>query len=56
MNKKEKVLSIIRHSLTFAGGLLIMRGYLDAKELQEISGGIITVVGTVWGVVAKNQT
>lgn len=53
--KKDKVLGVIRHTLTFAGGLLMMRGYIEAQELQEITGAVVTAVGTVWSVVEKNK-
>lgn len=52
---KEQVIGIIRHSLTFVGGLLIMRGIVDEATLTEVTGGIITLVGTIWSIVEKNK-
>ena len=52
--KKEQVLGIIRHTLTFVGGILIMKGIASDASIQEAIGAIVTVVGAVWSVV-KNK-
>ena len=52
---KEQIIGIIRHSLTFVGGLLIMKGIVDEATLTEVTGGIITLVGTIWSIVEKNK-
>jgi hypothetical protein len=54
--KKEQVLGIIRHTLTFVGGLLIMKGIVDEATVTEVIGGVITLTGTIWSIVVKNQT
>ena len=51
--KKEQVLGIVRHSLTFLGGILIMKGVVDEATFTEISGAIITLVGGVWSIIIK---
>ena len=51
---KEQVLGIIRHTLTFVGGILIMKGIIDEGTVQEIIGGVITLTGTIWSVVYKS--
>ena len=51
--RKEQVLGILRHSLTFLGGLLVMRGIVDETTATEIIGGVITLVGTIWSIVEK---
>jgi hypothetical protein len=50
---KEQVLGIIRHSLTFLGGILIMKGVVDEATFTEISGAVITLVGGVWSIFIK---
>ena len=50
---KEQVLGIIRHTLTFVGGILVMKGLIDEAAFTEITGGVITLIGTVWSVVDK---
>lgn len=53
--KKEQTLGILRHSLTFLGGLLVMKGIIDETAATEIIGGIITLVGTIWSIVEKTK-
>jgi len=50
---KDQVLGIIRHTLTFVGGFLVTKGLLEAGLMTEIIGGVVTLVGAVWSVVAK---
>jgi len=51
--KKEIVFGIIRHTLTFFGGILVLKGVLDEAALSEMTGAIITIVGGVWSVLEK---
>lgn len=51
--KKEIVLGIIRHTLTFVGGVLIMKGLIEEGLVQEITGAVITLVGGIWSVLDK---
>jgi hypothetical protein len=53
--RKEQVLGILRHSLTFIGGLLVMKGLVDETTATEIVGGVITLVGTIWSIVEKTK-
>lgn len=53
--RKEQILGILRHSLTFIGGLLVMKGLVDETTATEIVGGIITLVGTIWSIVEKTK-
>jgi len=52
---KEQALGIIRHTLTFVGGLLVLKGLIDEAIVNEIVGGVITLVGTIWSVVSKQS-
>ena len=52
---KEQVLGIIRHTLTFVGGLLMVQGTIEADTLEQIISGVITLTGLVWSVVDKNK-
>jgi len=52
---KEQVLGIIRHTLTFAGGILLMKGIIDEVSWTEISGSVLTLIGTIWSVIDKNK-
>ena len=44
----EKVYSVIRHILTFAGGVLITKGVIDEAGLEEVVGSIMTIIGFGW--------
>lgn len=50
---KEQVLGIIRHTLTFVGGILVTKGLVDETAVTEIIGGVITLTGAIWSIVAK---
>jgi hypothetical protein len=50
---KERVLGIVRHTLTFLGGLLIMQGVADEALVAELSGSVLTLVGGIWSIVIK---
>lgn len=51
--KKEQILGIVRHTLTFIGGLLVMKGIADETTITEVVGGIVTLVGAFWSIVEK---
>jgi hypothetical protein len=51
--KKEQILGLIRHSLTFIGGILIMKGVIDETSFTEISGALISIIGGVWSIIDK---
>lgn len=51
---KEQILGIVRHILTFAGGIVVMKGLTDETTVTEIVGGVITLTGAIWSIVEKN--
>lgn len=54
--KKEQVLGILRHVLTFVGGILVAKGIADEAVLQELIGASITAIGGVWSIIAKKDS
>lgn len=52
---KEQFLGIVRHSLTFIGGIMVMKGVIDDAMLSEVIGGVVTLSGTIWSIVAKQK-
>jgi hypothetical protein len=52
---KEEILGLLRHTLTFVGGLLITNGVLDSGLLQEAIGAVITLTGVVLSVANKRK-
>lgn len=51
---KEQVLGIVRHALTFVGGIVVMKGLADEGMVNEIIGGVMTLTGAIWSVISKN--
>ena len=47
------IMAIIRHGLTFVGGMLIAKGIISEGMVAEISGLIMTAVATIWSIVEK---
>jgi hypothetical protein len=52
---KDQLLGILRHVLTFVGGILVLQGWVDEGLLQETIGAVATLVGTVWSVIEKKK-
>ena len=50
---KEVILGLVRHLLTFGGGLLVTKGAVDAGTVEIIVGSVVTLVGAVWSVLQK---
>jgi hypothetical protein len=50
---KDKVLGILRHALTFAGGIAVAKGLLGESMLEEVIGGVMTLVGAIWSIASK---
>ena len=48
---KEQVMGILRHTLTFVGGILVMKGLASDAMTQETIGALMTAVGAVWSIV-----
>ena len=51
----EAVLGVVRHILTFGGGFLVAKGWLDADTLTQAVAAIASLVGVVWSVIAKKN-
>jgi energy-converting hydrogenase Eha subunit C len=51
----ETVLGLIRHLLTFGGGFLVAKGYLDEASAGELVGAVTTIVGIVWSGLSKSD-
>lgn len=53
---QQQILSTVRHTLTFAGGILVAQGKIDEPTWLEISGGIMALAGWLWGYFSKKPT
>lgn len=52
---KEQILGIVRHALTFIGGIVVMKGLTDEAAVTEIIGGAMTLTGAIWSIINKNK-
>ena len=52
---KEQILGIVRHTLTFIGGIVIARGLVDETLVTEVIGGLLTLTGAIWSIIDKNK-
>jgi hypothetical protein len=51
---KEQKLGIIRHVLTFVGGILLAKGLVDESLLTDMIASVMVLVGGFWSVLAKS--
>lgn len=52
---KEQTLGLIRHALTFVGGIIVAKGLVDESLFQEVLGAIMTLAGAAWSYVSKKK-
>ena len=52
---KDQTLGLIRHALTFVGGIIVTKGLVDESLFEEVLGGIMTLVGAAWSIIAKKK-
>lgn len=45
---KEQLLGLARHILTILGGYYIAKGTLDADQLEQVVGGLVSLIGFGW--------
>jgi hypothetical protein len=50
---REQVMGVVRHALTFLGGIAVAKGYASDATVTEIIGAAVTLVGAVWSVLTK---
>jgi hypothetical protein len=53
---KEQIMGLIRHVLTFVGGIMVAKGLASDEMSTELIGGVMTVVGSVWSIITKKST
>jgi hypothetical protein len=53
---KGQKLSLIRHTLSAIGGILIAYGVVSSSLAQETIGAIMALTGTVWSFIDKKAT
>ena len=50
---KDKVLGLVRHALTFVGGIVVSKGLIDESLTVEVIGGLMTLIGSIWSIASK---
>lgn len=53
--KKEQILGIIRHALTFLGGIFVFQGKIDQEVIDQLLGASTTIIGIIWSVFSKQK-
>jgi hypothetical protein len=53
--KQEQALGILRHVLTFVGGVLMAKGVVTEGWVADTVGAILTLAGSIWSLVDKNK-
>lgn len=46
---KDTILSLIRHGLTFGGGLLAAKGFVSDSTIGTLVPALVAAVGAIWG-------
>jgi hypothetical protein len=52
---KEQIQGLVRHLLTFVGGIVVMKGLATEAVVQELIGAALTIFGTVWSIASKQK-
>jgi len=55
MVRKEQIMGLVRHALTFIGGILVAKGLATDGQIMDIVGMILTTFSSVWSVLAKKS-
>lgn len=50
---KDQVFGIVRHGLSFLGGILLIKGQVSEGQWYELSGAAMSFLSVVWSVVDK---
>jgi len=53
---KEQVMGIVRHALTFIGGIFVIKGLATEAVTEEAIGAVMTAVGAVWSFIKNGNT
>jgi hypothetical protein len=53
MVQKEQILGLVRHGLTFIGGILVAKGLASEGQVMDMVGMLMTFVGTLWSVISN---
>jgi energy-converting hydrogenase Eha subunit C len=49
----QQVSGIVRHAVTFFGGILAAKGYFDGAMMDALASAVATIGGIIWSAMAK---
>lgn len=52
---KEQVAGLVRHLVTFGGGFLIAKGWVDESLVAEAATVVASLVAVMWSIVSKEK-
>lgn len=52
---KDVILAGIRQLLTFAGGFVVAKGWLDTETMVAVAGALVTIVSAAWAIITKTK-
>lgn len=52
---RDQVLGMVRHALTFGGGVLLALGIVEETMWAEVSGAVVTLIGAAWSIYEKME-
>jgi len=53
--RKEGIMGVIRHTLTFIGGILVTKSIIDESAMQGLVGSLTTSIGLIWSIIEKSK-
>ena len=51
---KPAILALIRQILTVAGTALVVKGYVQASDIEPVIGALLTITSVIWSVADKH--
>lgn len=52
---KDRLLGLVRHILTFGGGILVAKGLATDAMVIELIGSVMSIAGIAWSVISKKK-
>lgn len=53
--EQAQVQALIRHTLTFVGGVLVTLGWADQATAMQITGALAAIISVAWSAIDKTK-
>jgi hypothetical protein len=53
---REQIMGIVRHALTFIGGIFVIKGLASEAMTDQAIGAVVTAVGAVWSFIKNGSS